>query len=180
MKIEELIKLLKGNTAKVVGKEIGICDKRLLRGLKNAGYEYSKKSDLGWHFTGQGEAPLKADIREFIAIADNAKVATTDDVLTKKDVSELRKMQSEWVSIKNDVNALMQQKEKISAQKNTNPIHSLPERIRERESKERVSRTVYFGKETCSKLGIAEDVLRINRDDIIEIALCEFFKKYKV
>ncbi|EEM63938.1 hypothetical protein bthur0008_42840 [Bacillus thuringiensis serovar berliner ATCC 10792] len=39
---------------------------------------------------------------------------------------------------------------------------------------------MYLGKETCSKLGIAEDVLRINRDDIIEIALREFFEKYKV
>ncbi|KXX87885.1 MULTISPECIES: hypothetical protein [Bacillus] len=180
MKIEELIKLLKGNTAKVVGKEIGICDKRLLRGMKNAGYEYSKKSDLGWHFTGQGEPPLKADIREFIAITDNAKVATTDDVLTKKDVSELRKMQNEWVSIKSAVNTLMQEKEKSSSPKNASLIHSLHERIREGGAKEKVSRTVYLGKETCSKLGIAEDVLRINRDDIIEIALREFFKKYKV
>ncbi|EMJ6440488.1 CopG family transcriptional regulator [Bacillus cereus] len=180
MKIEELIKLLKGNTAKAVGKEIGICDKRLLRGLKNAGYEYSKKSDIGWHFAGQGEAPLKKDIREFIAVVDNAKVATTGDVPMKKDVSELRKMQNEWVSIKSAVNTLMQEKEKSSSQKNTNSIHSLNERIRERVSKEKVSRTVYLGKETCSELGIAEDVLRINRDDIIEIALREFFKKYKV
>ncbi|HDR7724676.1 MULTISPECIES: CopG family transcriptional regulator [Bacillus] len=180
MEIEELIKLLKGNTAKAVGKEIGICDKRLLRGLKNAGYEYSKKSDIGWHFAGQGEAPLKKDIREFIAVVDNAKVATTGDVLMKKDVSELRKMQNEWVSIKSAVNTLMQEKEKSSSQKNTNSIHLLNERIRERGSEEKVSRTVYFGKETCSKLGIAEDVLRINRDDLIEIALREFFKKYKV
>ncbi|MED1059725.1 CopG family transcriptional regulator [Bacillus mycoides] len=180
MKIEELIKLLKGNTAKVVGKEIGICDKRLLRGLKNAGYEYSKKSDIGWHFAGQGEAPLKKDIREFIAIADNAKVATTDDVLTKKDVSELRKMQSEWVSIKSAVNTLRQEKEKSSSPKNTSPIHSLQERIRESGSKEKVSRTVYLDKETCTELGTFEDVHRLNRDDIIEAALREFFKKHKV
>lgn len=180
MKIEELIKLLKGNTAKVVGKKIGICDKRLLRGLKNAGYEYSKKSDIGWHFAGQGEAPLKKDIREFIAVADDTKVETTDDVLTKKDVSGLQKILSEWVPIKNAFNEIMQEKEKISAQKNTNPIHPLHERIRESGSKERVSRTVYIDKETSTELGIFEDVLRINRDDIIEIALREFFKKYKV
>ncbi|OOZ90076.1 CopG family transcriptional regulator [Bacillus cereus] len=180
MKIEELIKLLKGNTAKVVGKKIGICDKRLLRGLKNAGYEYSKKSDIGWHFAGQGEAPLKKDIREFIAVADDTKVETTDDVLTKKDVSGLQKILSEWVPIKNAFNEIMQEKEKISAQKNTNPIHPLHERIRGGGLKEKVSRTVYIDKETCTELGIAEDVLRINRDDIIEIALREFFKKYKV
>lgn len=180
MKIEEVLASLKESNAKEVGKEIGMCDKRLLKRLKNAGYKHSKKGGIGWYFTGQGEAPLKADIREFIAVADDTKVEATDNVFTKKDISELRKIQREWVSIKNVVNTLMQEKEKISAQKNTSPIQSLHEHIRESGSKEKVSRTVYFGKETCSKLGIAEDVLRINRDDIIEIALREFFKKYKV
>lgn len=180
MKIEELIKLLKGNTAKVVGKEIGMCDKRLLRGLKNAGYEYSKKSDIGWHFAGQGEAPLKKDIREFIAVVDDTKVETTDDVLTKKDISGLRKMQSEWVSIKNAVNTFMQEKEKISAQKNTIPIHSLYMRNWESGTKEKVSRTLNLDKGLCSKLGTVEDEYSLNRDEIVEIALFEFFEKYKV
>ncbi|AND09788.1 CopG family transcriptional regulator [Bacillus thuringiensis] len=180
MKIEGLIKLLKGNTVKVVGKEIGMCDKRLLRGLKNAGYEYSKKSDIGWHFAGQGEAPLKKDIREFIAVADNVKIETTDSVFTRKDISEIRKMQSEWVSIKNAVNTLMQQKEKISAQKNTNPIHSLYMRNWESGTKEKVSRTVNIDKKVWTKVDTVEDKHRLNRDEIVEIALYEFFEKYKV
>ncbi|MDA2107617.1 CopG family transcriptional regulator [Bacillus cereus] len=140
MKIGDLINSLKVNNAKAVGKEIGVCDKRLLKGLKNAGYEYSRKSGRGWYFAGIGEPPLKADIREFITGTDDAQVGNADNTLTKKEVSGLRKMQQ----------------------------------------KEKVSRTVYLGKKTCSKLGIAEDVLRINRDDIIEIALREFFEKYKV
>ncbi|PHE95061.1 CopG family transcriptional regulator [Bacillus wiedmannii] len=139
MKIGDLINSLKVNNAKAVGKEIGVCDKRLLKGLKNAGYEYSRKSGRGWYFAGISEPPLKADIREFITGTDDAQVGNADNTLTKKEVSELRKMQQ----------------------------------------KKKVSRTVYLGKETCSKLGIAEDVLRINRDDIIEIALREFFEKYK-
>ncbi|PGT66183.1 CopG family transcriptional regulator [Bacillus thuringiensis] len=165
MKIGDLINSLKVNNAKEVGKEIGVCDKRLLKGLKNAGYEYSRKSGRGWYFAGEGEPPLKADIREFITGTDDAQAENTDNTLKKKEISGLRKMQ---------------QKEKVLAQKNTNSIHSLNEGIRESGSKEKVSRTVYLGKETCSKLGIAEDVLRINRDDIIEIALREFFEKYKV
>ncbi|MFK4327035.1 hypothetical protein ABH965_003705 [Bacillus sp. RC97] len=165
MKIGDLINSLKVNNAKVVGKEIGVCDKRLLKGLKNAGYEYSRKSGRGWYFAGIGEPPLKADIREFITGTDDAQVENTDNTLTKKEVSGLRKMQ---------------QKEKVSAQKNTNSIHSLHERIRESGSKEKVSRTVYFGKETCSKLGAFEHKHRLNRDEIVEIALYEFFEKYKV
>ncbi|QIW18316.1 CopG family transcriptional regulator [Bacillus thuringiensis serovar andalousiensis] len=165
MKIEGIIASLKESNAKEVGKEIGMCDKRLLKGLKNAGYKHSKKGGIGWYFTGQGGAPLKADIREFITCTDDAQAENADDTLTKKEVSELRKMQ---------------QKEKISAQKNTNSIHSLQERIRESASKEKVSRTVYLDKETCTKLGTFEDVHRLNRDDIIEAALREFFERHKM
>lgn len=157
-----------------------MCDKRLLKGLNNAGYKHSKKGGIGWYFTGEGEAPLKADIREFVKVADAKKPETTNDAHTKKEVNTLGKLMSELVTIKNAVNEIKQEKEKILAQKNTNPIHSLHERIRESGSKEKVSRTVNIGKEICSKLGTVEDVLRINRDDIIEIALREFFERLKV
>ncbi|MGE8053516.1 CopG family transcriptional regulator [Bacillus mycoides] len=179
MEIQEVIKALRTKSAKAVAKEIGISDKTLSKALKNAGYAYESKGHVGWHYTGQGEAPLKEDIREFIAVADDTQVETADDVLTKKDISGLRKMQSEWVSIKNAINTLMQEKEKRSAQKNTSPIHLLHEHIRESGSKEKVSRTVNLGKETCLELGSFEDTHRFNRDDIIEAALREFFKKYK-
>lgn len=181
MKIEEVIALLKESNAKKVGKEIGMCDKRLLKGLNNAGYQYSKKDSIGWYFTGQeGEEPLKADIREFVEVADDKKLETTNDVLTKKEINTFRKLMSELVTIKNAVNEIKQEKEKILAQKNTNPIHSLHERSIENRSKEKVSRTVNIDKGICSKLGTIEDEYRLNRDEIVEIALYEFFEKYKV
>ncbi|PYE96183.1 CopG family transcriptional regulator [Bacillus sp. 196mf] len=179
MKIEEVIASLKESNAKEVGKEIGMCDKRLLKGLKNAGYKYSKKDGIGWYFTGQGEAPLKADIREFVEVADAKKLETTNDALTKKEVNTLRKIMSEWGPTKNTVNTIKQQKEKTLAQKNTNPIHSLHDRIRESEAKEKVSRTVNLDKEACTMLDRFEDKHRLNRDEIVEIALYEFFEKYK-
>lgn len=164
MNVEYIVNELKANGTVAVAEKIDMNDKKLRKALKAAGYKYSRNSGRGWYFAGAGEPPLKADIREFITGTDDAQVENTDNTLKKKEVSGLRKMQ---------------QKEMVLAQKNTNSIHSLNERIRESGSKEKVSRTVYLGKETCSKLGIAEDVLRINRDDIIEIALREFFEKYK-
>ncbi|MBK5349139.1 CopG family transcriptional regulator [Bacillus mycoides] len=180
MKIEEVLASLKESNAKEVGKEIGMCDKRLLKRLKNAGYKHSKKGGIGWYFTGQGEAPLKADIREFIAVADDTKVEAMDNVFTKKDIREIRKMLSEWGTTKDAVNTLMQQEEKISAQKNTNPMYSLYMRIGESGTQEKVSRTVNLSKEACTKLGTVEEKRRLSRDEIVEIALFEFFEKYKV
>ncbi|MGG1150983.1 CopG family transcriptional regulator [Bacillus wiedmannii] len=165
MNVEYIVNELKANGAVAVAKKIDMNDKKLRKILKAAGYEYSRKSGMGWYFAGTGEPPLKADIREFITGTDDAQVENADNSPTKKVVSEPREMQG---------------KEKSSSQKNTNPIHPLQERIREDGLKERVSRTVYIDKETCTELGIFEDVLRINRDDIIEIALREFFKKYKM
>lgn len=176
MKVEDLIKALKVSSAKVVGKEIGICDKRLLQGLKNAGYEYSKKSGIGWHFTGSGEAPLKMDIREFIAGTDDTQEKNTDTSFTKKEVSELRKILSERDTTKNTFEATVIQKEKDLE----HPIHSLYMRIGESGAKEKASRTVNIDKEIWSVLDICEDIHRLNRDEIVEFALWEFIRKYKV
>ncbi|MFJ8419825.1 CopG family transcriptional regulator [Bacillus wiedmannii] len=180
LKIEDVLALLKESNAKEVGKGIGMCDKRLLRGLKSAGYEYSKKGDMGWYFIGQGEPPLKADIQEFVEVADVKMLETTNDALTKKEINTFRKLMSEWDTIKDAVNKLVQQKENISEQKNINSIHLLYTLIGESGTKEKASRTVNIDKGLCSKLGTVEDKCRLNRDEIIEIALYEFFKKYKV
>ncbi|MGN4539962.1 CopG family transcriptional regulator [Bacillus cereus group sp. MYBK95-2] len=181
MNIKDLLQMLKENRISIVAKEIGISQKKLSKVMKAAGYQYNRS--VGWHYTSTGEPPLEADIRDFIGDTDNARSETTNDALTENEVNVLREIINGWDTTQNVVNTISQQKEKVSKsndpQKNTNPIHSLYMLIRESGSKEKVSRTVNLDKETCSQLGTFEDVLRINRDDIIEIALREFFEKYK-
>lgn len=181
MNIKDLLQMLKENRLLIVAKQIEISHKKLSKALKAAGYEYNR--GLGWHFTSKGEQPLDADIREFIVDTDNSRSETLNDGLTENEVNVLREIINGWDTTQNVVNAISQQKEKVSkpsdSQKNTNPIHSWYMSIRESGSKEKVSRTVNLEKETCSQLGTFEDVLRISRDDIIEIALREFFERYK-
>ncbi|WP_459499246.1 hypothetical protein [Bacillus sp. C1] len=45
--------------------------------------------------------------------------------------------------------------------------------------REKASRTVNLDKKICVKLDGFEDKHRLNRDEIVEIALYEFFEKYK-
>ncbi|MGN4423193.1 CopG family transcriptional regulator [Bacillus cereus group sp. MYBK30-1] len=177
MNVEYIVNELKVNGTVAVAKKIDMNDKKLRKVLKAAGYEYSRKSGRGWYFVGTGEPPLKTDIREFIVDNEKARKAARDIAFTKNEMKVLRKVINEWVSIKNAVNEIKKEKEKILVQKNTNPIHSLYMRIGESGSKEKVSRTVNLTKETCSNLGTFEDVHRFNRDDIIEAALREFFEK---
>ncbi|MBE5104155.1 CopG family transcriptional regulator [Bacillus thuringiensis] len=177
MNIKELLEMLKENRISIVAKEIGISQKKLSKAMKAVGYQYNRS--VGWHYTSKGEPPLEADIRDFIGDTDNARSETTNEALTENEVNVLREIINGWDTTQNVVNTIMQQKEKISAQKDTNPIHSLYMRIGEIGAQEKVSRTVNLNKGTCSQLGTFEDVLRINRDDIIEIALREFFEKYK-
>lgn len=181
MNVAYIVNELKVNGTVAVAKKIDMNDKKLRKALKAAGYEYSRKSDRGWCFVGTGEPPLKTDIREFIVDNEKARKAARDITFTKNEMKVLRKVINEWGPTKNVFNEIIQEreKEKVLAQKNTSPIHSLYMRIRESGTKEKVSRTVNLDKETCSELGTFEDVLRINRDDIIEIALREFFEKYK-
>ncbi|MBK5507056.1 CopG family transcriptional regulator [Bacillus sp. TH12] len=181
MNIKDLLQMLKENRLLIVAKQIEISHKKLSKALKAAGYEYNRS--LGWHFTATGEQPLEVDIREFIIDIDNARSENKSDSLTKNELDVLRKVINEWDATQSVVNEISQQKETVSKssepQKNTSLIHSLYMRLRESGSKERVSRTVNLGKETCLELGSFEDTHRFNRDDIIEAALREFFKKYK-
>ncbi|WP_226605030.1 CopG family transcriptional regulator [Bacillus cereus] len=180
MNIKDLLQMLKENRILIVAKQIGISHKRLSKALKAAGYEY--KRGLGWHFTSKGEQPLDADIREFIVDIDNSQSETLSDGLTKNEVNVLREIINGWDTTQNVVNAISQQKEKVSKssdpQKNTNAIHSLYMRIGKSEAKERASRTVNLDKEACTMLDSFEDKHRLNRDEIVEIALYEFFEKY--
>ncbi|MEH6891313.1 hypothetical protein V7024_16720 [Bacillus sp. JJ864] len=66
MTFEDVIEALKLNSAKVVGDEIGIGEKGLLKVLKNVGYKHNKKGGVGWYYAGTEEPPLKKDIQEFI------------------------------------------------------------------------------------------------------------------
>lgn len=181
MNLESILEELKHNRVAIVAKKIGISHKRLSKALRVAGYDY--KRNLGWHFAAAGEPPLKADIRDFILNTDDVQAETTSITLTEDEVNALRKLINEWGTPNNVVNEISQQKEKVSkssdSQKNTSLFHSLYMRIRESGAKEKVSRTVNLDKETCSQLGTFEDVHRLNRDDIIEAALREFFEKYK-
>ncbi|MED0905286.1 CopG family transcriptional regulator [Bacillus nitratireducens] len=181
MNIKDLLQMLKENRISIVAKEIGISQKKLSKAMKAAGYQYNRS--VGWHYTSTGEPPLEADIRDFIGDVDDTQAETTNDALTENEVNVLREIINGWDTTQNVVNAISHQKENVSkssdSQKNTNPIHSLYMRIREGGSKEKVSRTVNLGKEICSQLGTFEDVHRLNRDDIIEAALREFFEKYK-
>ncbi|PGZ25638.1 CopG family transcriptional regulator [Bacillus anthracis] len=181
MNLESILEELKHNRVAIVAKKNGISHKRLSKALRAAGYDY--KRNLGWHFAAAGEPPLKADIRDFILNTDDVQAETTSNTLTEDEVNTLRKLINEWGTPNNVVNEISQQKEKVSkssdSQKNTSLFHSLYMRIREGGAKEKVSRTVNLDKETCSQLGTFEDVHRLNRDDIIEAALREFFEKYK-
>lgn len=180
MNIKDSLQMLKENRISIVAKEIGISQKKLSKAMKAAGYQYNRS--VGWHCISTDEPPLEADIKDFIGDVDDTQAETMNDGLTKSEVNVLREIINGWDTTQNVVNAISHQKENVSkssdSQKNTSLVHSLYMRIRESGAKEKVSRTVNLDKETCSKLGTFEDVHRLNRDDIIEAALREFFEKY--
>ncbi|WP_368496055.1 CopG family transcriptional regulator [Bacillus toyonensis] len=177
MNVKDLLQMLKESRVMIVAKQVGISHKKLSKALKAAGYEYNR--GLGWHFTSTGEPPLEADIGEFIVDANDLKAETTSNALTKKEVNALRKVINEWGATKNAVNQIAQQKEKDLAQNKTNLIHSLYTHIGESGAREKASRTVNLDKKICVKLDGFEEKHRLNRDEIVEIALYEFFEKYK-
>ncbi|MFP3410480.1 CopG family transcriptional regulator [Bacillus sp. SIMBA_074] len=188
MKIQEVIKALRTNSAKVVGKGVGISDKTLSKALKNAGYAYESKGGKGWYYTGRGEAeaPLHQNIKDFIEIANNApeKVsnADTSSSYTKSDMKVLHEIIGELGSIKELVNALSKRRDGAlqsdDSSENVEPLYSLYIRTKELASKEKVRRTMNLDKKLCVMLDNVENQSSLNRDDIVEVALRTFFEKY--
>ncbi|ANN34924.1 hypothetical protein A9498_26905 [Bacillus thuringiensis serovar coreanensis] len=181
MRVGTVIRMLRTDRASIVRKKIGISERKLLEALKNAGYEYSRS--IGWHYVAAGEPPLKKNIQGFVLDTKKRKKANEEDMsssFTKGDMKVLHEIMSEWASVKKTIQKCKEGGGQLStSEQSIELIYSLHMRTKEIESKEKVSRTVNLDKELYAKVGDLEEKSRLNRDEIIEFALREFFEKYK-
>ncbi|MBG9583099.1 hypothetical protein ABE42_28735 [Bacillus thuringiensis] len=182
MKVEVVIKMLGDARASVVGKKIGISEKKLLKALKNAGYAYSRS--IGWYYVATGSPPLKKDIQSFVLDVKKRKKANEADTssgFTKSDMKVLHEIIGEWTSSRVLIQKCKEDSEQLNtSQQSIDLIYLLHMRKKEIESKEKVSRTVNLDKELYTKVGDLEEKSRLNRDEIIELALLEFFESHAV
>lgn len=188
-----------GNKAEHIAKEIdGISQKPFLRALKEAGYVYSNKTPKGWHYIGEGAEPLNKSIFDYVKLSsssvkmDSSKVnkpsqtvhkeftlsntevaCSNTDVIknssvvhpqfTQNEVSMIMEMLYEWQQKK-----VTKQNEEIEAS------DQIYERIKQLPKGDKTRKTIVIDKSIGERLDEYCEVERVNKSDVIHLALLDF------
>ncbi|WP_028402413.1 hypothetical protein [Ectobacillus panaciterrae] len=186
--IQAILEQLKEHNVKEVSKDLAISDKRLRAALQAAGYQYSQSTRV-WDYIGEGPEPLNRELMEFMptgspqaaktALDSRQKTDTTTpmDSLTADEIAAIRSLlaahkQQEGV-IEAAATALEQHTD------STNSIEQLIMRTRtEIQPEKKTRKSVYFNESISTKLDQFSATYRIQKQDVIELALRDFFKRY--
>lgn len=201
MTIGDVLKALEETKTAALAKEIGVGEKKLRDALRAAGYEYSNTIPKGWHWIREGEQPLEKSIHDYVQKRTTttnsnpkAKVTPKEDTsnaLTTHEVSILREMVNQWETIKNAVNTVTITSEDevgdgLIAQGVTKhsqqPIHSINElyvRVKQEiEPQKKMRKTLNINSGVGTALDDFATKNKLDKQDIIELALYDFFAAY--
>lgn len=191
MKIGDVLKTLVTTKSAVLAKEIGIGEKKLRDTLKSLGYEYRNSGDKGWHFVGEGDQPLERDIQDFVNVRKTrtqrkGNVQRTIDVstegevhnaLTPHEVSVLRDMINEWGTVKDAINTAATTREGVI--ETSHSINDLYIRVKQEiEPQKKMRKTLNVNEGVGKALDEFAAKFRLDKQDIVELALYDLFAKY--
>ena len=204
MKIKEILDdlLITGNTiAKIAKEKVRIGEKKLKEALHNAGYEYRNSGQKGWYYIGEGEEPLYTSVFEFIKSNNShPKVKQTTPIHAFNVNQSSHDLKKDSHPIPLDVNsARTQDKSSIHTEFTPEERAILRELIREYvlndqqdshdddlyqrvvnlEKGKKVRKTIVINEEVGALLDSFADQQKVNKSNLIEIAILDMVKKYK-
>lgn len=183
--------LAEGFTTAEIAKQIpGISEKPLRNALKEAGYEFRNYGQKGWFFVGEGEEPLDKSIFDYVKRSspkvhkhvtpsnkypipssirfteDNTSITPSSPAVhqqfTPDEVKMIREMLKAWQQ-----SATAQQTEQ-----------SLYERIKQLPQGKKTRKTIVIDSDIGKRLDEFCEVERVNKSDVLHLALVDFFEKY--
>jgi hypothetical protein len=176
--IQTILEQLKKRNVKEVSKDLTISDKRLRAALQAAGYQYSQ-STKAWDYIGEGQEPLDCELIEFIPTGrQKADITTPIDSLTADEIATIRSLLAVYKQQGGVIEATTTTLEQHID--NTNSIEQLIMRTRtEIQPEKKTRKSVYFNKSISTKLDWFSKTYKVQKQDIIELALQDFFKRYE-
>jgi Ribbon-helix-helix domain len=193
MKIREVIETLNnGKRTAVLGKEIGVSEKRFRAALKAAGYSYDN-SAKHWYFSGEGDEPLEKSIFDYVPPKSNKPVANMLKVGNKQvthqtdnDVRQVNKVMPRSNNIAGfpftdeEISVLKQMiAEYLQEKANETPRERLHKRIMRLEKDKRERKTFFVSEKVIKRLDDFAEKMRFHKSDILEAALLDFIAKYE-
>ncbi|WP_020062784.1 hypothetical protein [Bacillus sp. 123MFChir2] len=184
MNIENIINELKTTGTRTLEKKIGINQKKIRKAIKLAGYEYQRQGKAGWQYTSTGKPPLEKDIQEFIitsktnSIPKNKKEEGKNNSLTTREMKIFREKVKGLETGTEVIDTTIKERKEPS-RKFEQSIHLLHTHAEEGKSTDKLRKTVSLDKGTCTMIDTLQDKYRLSEEEIVQIALHEFFAKYK-
>lgn len=205
MMVKDVLKAMEMKKTATLAKEIGVGEKKLRDALRAAGYDYSNVIPKGWHFVGEGEHPLDKSIHDYVkkrttTASSKTKVKVTteeekDNVLTTYEVSILRDVVNEWETVKEVLNKVSASgKRRVpgglegyfrdfsKSEPSQQPTHSINElyvRVKQEiEPQKKMRKTLNVNSGVGTALDDFASKYKLDKQDIIELALYDFFEKY--
>ncbi|MEU9292071.1 hypothetical protein [Streptomyces sp. NPDC048275] len=186
-----------GDVAKAIPN---ISEKPLRNAIKEAGYAFSNKSPKGWHYVGSDVEPIDRSIFDYVksnssnvkrtsqeihtefipgnteftssnkkVSNDNTEFIQSSPVVhpqfTKDEVSMLMEMLYEW-----------QQKKAEEQQGKINVSNQVHERIKQLPKDDKTRKTIVIDKNIGDCLDKYCEAERVNKSDVLHLALLDFFK----
>lgn len=186
--IKSILKAMaEGNKAEAIAKELeGISQKPFLNALKEAGYKYNNKAPKGWHYVGEGAEPLDKSIFDYVKRSSSPKKSNspvihkeftpsnTDIIPSNNEV----KVNSPMVHQQFTGDEVSMIKEMLKSWQEAVPVvESVHDRIKHLPQAEKTRKTIVIDKSIGDRLDEFCKDERVNKSDILHLALMDFLNK---
>lgn len=169
-----------------VAKQIpGISEKSFRNALKEAGYEFRNSGQKGWFFIEEGEEPLEKSIFDYVK-PSSPKVHTpftqsnekftenNKEFINNSPIVHEQFTQDEIYMIKE----MLKSWQKVAPTTQTNE-QSLYDRIKQLPQSDKTRKTIVIDRVIGKRLDGFCEVERINKSDVLHLALADFLEKYE-
>lgn len=182
--LEELSK--QGGTLDTVSRDIdGISSKKLSSILKDLGYGHANEGQKGWQFKGEGQEPLDENILDYVnrrspkVISSNTKDVQGNKTVNKGNVS----VKKSNIEVKESNTGFTQEeileiRAMLEERRNNQTLSPLHDRIKQIEQDEKTRKTIVLDKQLGERLDKFCKSERVNKSDVIYLALLDFLERY--
>ncbi|KZR59369.1 hypothetical protein [Bacillus badius] len=173
-----------GDVAKAIE---GISEKPFRNALKKAGYSFSNSGKRGWFFNGEGEEPLDKSIFDFVTKKSPVKTKNVPPQKKETVESEVKETKEKKLETETSIQFTQNEikmikdilKKREVAQQQTQTGDSFYERIRSVPQDDKTRKTIVIDKTIGKRLDDFCANERVNKSDVLYLALIDFLEKYE-
>jgi|SaaInlLV_10m_DNA_1039704.scaffolds.fasta_scaffold33614_1 hypothetical protein len=179
-------------TADVAKQLPGISEKRFRNALKEAGYEFRNSGQKGWFFIGEGEEPLDKSIFDYVKPSSSSKNESSHIVHTpitqnnqkftenNKEFTQYSPSVHEQFTLDeiHMIKEMLNSWQEVASTTQTNE-QSLYDRVKKLPQSEKTRKTIVIDRVIGKRLDEFCETERINKSDVLRLALADFLEKYE-